>query len=214
LSDVLLSRGDLLGTYQTSYGLFTADYHGLLLESPDKSLIHGVNSELAREIKSSISGMSEIEAISALELSLFLGQRLLRDTDSASMSVSLEARVPLLDHVVVEEAFKLSPDKRYDPIGKKKLLRELAMPNVDPAHFDREKSGFVLPIEVWSRSSLRTIIEETFRDQELIRSVGLNQTAILRLYYAFQAGAPGIYWSRIWSIFVLLYWCRRYKIGL
>jgi len=214
LADVLLTRGDLVGTYQTSYGLFTTDYHGLLLESVNNCLVHGVNPQLAEEIKASISGMGQKEAISALELTIFLGQRLLRDTDSASMSVSLEVRVPLLDHVVVEESFKLSPERRFDPVGKKKLLRDLAMPNIDPAHFNRKKSGFVLPIEIWSKSSLRSIIEETFKNQELTRSVGLNQNAILNLYYAFQAGAPGIYWSRIWAIFVLLHWCRHNKVGV
>ena len=214
LGDVLQARGDLIGTYQTSYGLFTADYHRLLLESEDNNLVYGVNPLLAEEIRSSISGMSQMEAISAIELSMFLGQRLLRDTDSASMAVSLEVRVPLLDHVVVEESFKLSPEKRFDPLGKKKLLRDLAMPNIDPSNFDRKKAGFVLPIEVWSKSSFRTVIEETFKNQELIRSVGLNQNAILDLYYAFQAGAPGIYWSRIWAIFVLLHWCQHNKVGL
>ncbi len=214
LGDVLRARGDFFGTYQTSYGLFTADYHGLLLASEDHNLAYGVNPLLAEEIKSSISGMSQMEAISAFELSMFLGQRLLRDTDSASMAVSLEVRVPLLDHVVVEEAFKLSPRRRFDPLGKKKLLRELATPNIDPAHFERKKSGFVIPIEIWSKSSLKSVIEETFKDQELTRSVGLNQDAILNLYHAFQAGTPGIYWSRIWAIFVLLHWCRHNKVGL
>ena len=214
LSDVLLTGGDLFGAYQTSYSLFTADYHRSLLASTDQRLAYGVNSNLAEEIRASIKGMNQLEAISALELALFLGQRLLRDTDSASMSVSLEARVPLLDHVVIEEAFKLSPQRRYDPVGKKRLLRELAMPNIDPALFDRDKSGFVLPIEVWSRSSLKTIIEETFLDLDLTRSVGLNQAAVLNLYYAFQRGEPGIYWSRIWAIFVLLHWCRQYEVGL
>ncbi len=214
LTDVLLARGDLFGTYQTSYGLFTSDYHRLLLQSQDQDLVHGVNPLLAEEIKSSISGMSQREAISALEMSIFLGQRLLRDTDSASMSASLEVRVPLLDHVVVEEMFKLSPEKRFDPVGKKKLLRDLAMPNIDPANFDRMKAGFVLPIEIWSKSTLRAVIEETFRNQELTQSVGLNQNAILNLYYAFQAGTPGIYWSRIWAIFVLLHWCQHNKVEL
>ena len=214
LGDVLLTRGDLIGSYQTSYGLFTADYHRLLLESQDDRLVYGVNPLLAEDIESSVSGMEQLEAISAIELSMFLGQRLLRDTDSASMAVSLEVRVPLLDHLVVEESFKLSPGKRFDPLGKKMLLRDLATPNIDPAHFERKKSGFVLPIEIWAKSSLKGLIEETFNNQELTRSVGLNQNAILDLYRAFQAGAPGIYWSRIWSIFVLLHWCQHNKVGL
>jgi asparagine synthase (glutamine-hydrolysing) len=168
---------------------------------------------LAEEIRPSIFGMRQREAISALKLTMFLGQRLLRDTDSESMSASLKVRVPLLDHVVVEEMFKLSPEKRFEPVGKKKLLRDLAIPNIDPANFDRQKAGLVLPIEIWSKSSLRIVIEETFRNQELTRSVGLNQNAVLNLYYAFQAGAPGIYWSRIWAIFVLLHWCQQNKVG-
>lgn len=214
LADALLTRGDLVAAYQIFYGLFTTDYHNLLIDTQDSNLHCGIDSSFAEECKALSSGMAQLDAISAFELTMFLGQRLLRDTDTTSMSASLEVRVPLLDHKVVEEVFKISAAKRYFPLAKKRLLQELAMPNIDPSLFEREKSGFVLPLEIWSKNSMKTVIEETFRNRQLTQSVGLNQRAILDLFYAFQAGVPGIYWSRIWAIYALLHWCRHNKVEL
>jgi asparagine synthase (glutamine-hydrolysing) len=147
-------------------------------------------------------------------LSFFIGERLLRDTDFASMAVSLEVRVPLLDHQVIEAAAAIDPDLRFHPLGKKMLLRHLALSDLDPELFDRPKSGFVLPIERWCRDALRADIDEIFGDQRLCAQVGLSHTSLTRLWRSFQQRAPGIYWSRIWALFVLLWWCRRHGVSL
>jgi asparagine synthase (glutamine-hydrolysing) len=90
---------------------------------------------------------STLHAISQLEISCFLGERLLRDTDAASMAVSLEVRVPLVDHTVVAAAAALPDGTRFAPLGKKLVLRHTAMGRLEEQLFERPKSGFVLPIE-------------------------------------------------------------------
>jgi asparagine synthase (glutamine-hydrolysing) len=152
--------------------------------------------------------------VSAFELSLFLGERLLRDSDAASMAVSLELRVPLLDHRVVEAVNAVPDGARFRPLGKKALLKALAMPHLDPALFDRPKAGFVLPIEVWAKDRLASDIAAIFSDRELVSRVGLNADALNRLFTAFRAGRPGIYWSRVWAPYVLLRWCRAHDLAL
>ena len=74
---------------------------------------------------------------------MFVGERLLRDSDTASMAVSLELRVPLLDHRVVEAAQRVPERLRFANLGKKQLLRTLALSNIDKNIFDRPKAGFV-----------------------------------------------------------------------
>jgi asparagine synthase (glutamine-hydrolysing) len=130
------------------------------------------------------------------------------------MAPSLEVRVPLLDHEVVEAAQRVPDAVRFQPLGRKELLKRLAMPSLDPAIFDRPKAGFVLPIEVWAKDQLAEQISARFADRARVESVGLRPEALGKLWRAFQAGAPGLYWSRIWAPFVLLNWCETHGMGL
>jgi asparagine synthase (glutamine-hydrolysing) len=145
---------------------------------------------------------------------MFLGQRLLRDTDAASMANALEVRVPFLDHRIWQSAAGLSDRQRFEPIGRKRLLRELTEPEVPGELFDRPKAGFELPIERWLRGRLQPTVDATLRDERLCRSVGLSPTAVADLWRAFQDKAPGIYWSRVWSLFTLLRWCQTHNVTL
>ena len=215
LGDLLATGGDAVAAYQVSYGLYTREF---LAAMADRSTLErapdGLPPDRASALAQAIEGTTALSAVGLLELALFVGERLLRDTDAASMAASLEVRVPLLDHEVVEAAQAVEDDDRFRPLGGKQLLRRLAMPDLDPALFDRPKAGFVLPIEVWAKDQLAGEIEALFADRVLVEEVGLRPEALGRLWRAFRAGAPGIYWSRIWAPFVLLHWCRQHRIRL
>jgi asparagine synthase (glutamine-hydrolysing) len=215
LGDLLATRGSAVSAYQVSYGLYTQDFLGQLSGgSAGDRTSHGLPLEREAELAEAIRGASPLAAVGLLELALFIGERLLRDTDGASMAASLEVRVPLLDHEVVEAAQAVPDADRFQPLRKKTLLRTLAMPDLDPSIFDRPKAGFVLPIELWAKDQLAENIETLFTDRALAESVGLQPLALGRLWRAFKGGAPGIYWSRIWAPFVLLHWCRQNRMGL
>jgi len=215
LGGLLGTRGDELSLYQVFYALFTPEFLSELEGTEALSLApYGLTPEMHGQLSSATAGLSPLAATSAMELALFLGERLLRDSDAASMAVSLELRVPLLDHRVVEAAQRTPDDLRFSPIGKKQLLRTLAMPNLDQRIFDRPKAGFVLPIAVWAKDKLAHEIESTFADRALVESIGLRPEALQRLWRAFLAGAPGMYWSRVWAPYVLLNWCRAHRVGL
>ena len=87
--------------------------------------VWGLEPGLARELAERIAGEPELTAISSLEMASFLGERLLRDTDAASMAVSLEVRVPLLDHEFVEALAQVPEMQRFHPLRKKMLLRRM-----------------------------------------------------------------------------------------
>jgi asparagine synthase (glutamine-hydrolysing) len=144
-----------------------------------------------------------------MEQRLFLGERLLRDNDAASMAVSIEQRVPLVDPVLFEAVDRLPDALRYGPVGKKAVLRRIGLRGLDPALFDRPKRGFVLPFERWIRSGLREGMDRTLRDPAAVAPTGLDPGAVRRLWEAFLAGAPGVYWSRVWALYVLVRWCHR-----
>ena len=100
IADVACASGDLLRLYQTSYALFTREAQSRLASHasprPESSGFRPARRD-PRAWRDRIEGSEILHAISLLELSSFVGERLLRDTDAASMAVSLEARVPLLD---------------------------------------------------------------------------------------------------------------------
>ncbi len=213
LADVLCSGGGLVDVYQIAYAMFTEDVHARLHGGRPDAVRRGLPRARADELDGLVRAASPLHAVATLELANFLGERLLRDTDWAGMAVSLEVRVPLLDHVLVEAVAQVPAARRFRPLGKKLLLRELALGGLDPAIFDRPKSGFVLPIETWCRQRLRGEVEQVLLDAGACAAAGVDPVTVGRLWRAFRDGAPGIYWSRIWLLYVLLRWCRAHGVA-
>ncbi len=215
LADILAQRGQMVELYQLAYGLFVPSLLARLAPGLESAPLHmGLPPARADRLRALVADQPPLHAISLLELASFVGERLLPDTDTASMAVGLEARVPLLDHRVVEAAAGVPIAQRFNPLGRKQLLRELALSELDPALFEREKRGFELPIEVWMRRDLREQVDATLRDRDACLAAGLDPSLVARLWDAFQVGAPGLYWSRIWALFVLLWWCRSQRLHL
>jgi asparagine synthase (glutamine-hydrolysing) len=218
LADVARAAPDALGLYQVAYALFTRETQALLaadaVRDAQRSQPHGLPPSVDAAWRARIHGSEPRHAVSVLELSSFVGERLLRDTDAASMAVGLEVRVPLLDHVLAETAAAVDPARRFSPPGKKLLLRELALGKLDPALFERPKSGFVLPIDRWARQRLQPRMQAAFEDPWLARRAGLSGEAVRTLWRSFSAGRPGLYWSRVWALYVLLSWCESHDVGL
>jgi asparagine synthase (glutamine-hydrolysing) len=218
LADVSRAAGDLLALYQVSYSIFTAETQERLAASAIKTAqskqVFGLAVEVADRWRDRVRGQSMLHAISLLELSSFIGERLLRDTDAASMAVALEVRVPLLDHVLCEAVAGMDPKRRFEPVLKKMALRHAALSKLDPTLFDRPKSGFVLPIGGWTRRGLRAELDRLFSDTELIGRVGLDAATVQTLWSSYTAGRRGLHWSRIWSIYVLLSWCQNHDVLL
>ena len=215
LGAMLGTGGDLLDLYQLSYALFLPSFQRAL--APGLAWTDtrsGLPLDRAQRLAAAIDGAPTLHGVSTLELASFIGERLLPDTDTTSMAVSLEVRVPLLDHRVVEAAASVATHRRFEPLGRKQLLRDLALGALDPALFDRPKQGFELPIAAWMRGELRTEITSVFEDREACAAAGLDADAAARLWRAFVAGAPGLYWSRPWSLFALVWWCRRHGVSL
>lgn len=218
IADLVSGAHDLLDLYQISYALFTREAQSRLasarIQAAQSSLDCGLPAEVANEWRARAGGSELLHSISLLELSSFIGERLLRDTDAASMAVSLEVRVPLLDHALCEKVAGIDPARRFSPPGKKRLLRDLALARLDPALFDRPKSGFVLPIGEWARRRLQPQMERLLSDAPLVSRAGLRPQSVQTLWRSYVAGKPGLYWSRVWSVYALLSWCQSHDMAL
>ena len=213
LPEMVRHGDDLLALYQLAYALFLPGFqHELLAPSFAEALADGLPAAMRQRIIAESRGRTPLSAISVMEQRLFLGERLLRDNDVASMACSLEQRVPLVDQVLLESVDRLPDHARYRPLGQKAVLRRIGLRGLDPALFERPKSGFVLPFDRWIRRGLKDAMDQTLRDPQAIAPVGLDPVAVGRLWRAFLDGAPGMYWSRVWSVYVFIRWCHRNRV--
>jgi asparagine synthase (glutamine-hydrolysing) len=210
----MVRRGeDLLALYQLAYALFLPGFQReLLAPGFAEALADGLPPAMRQRISKETRARTPLSAISVMEQRLFLGERLLRDNDVASMASSLEQRVPLVDQLLFESVDGLPDQARYQPLGRKAILRRIGLRGLDPALFVRPKSGFVLPFDRWIRRGLKDAMDQTLRDPQAIAPVGLDPAAVERLWRAFLDGAPGMYWSRVWSVYVFIRWCHRNRV--
>ncbi len=212
----MVRRGDdLKALYQLAYALFLPEFQlELIGKDVAGALFDGLPAGMHERIAVETRGRPALSAVGVLEQRLFLGERLLRDNDAASMAVSIAQRVPLVDHVLLEAVDRLPEQERFNPVGRKAILRRIGLRGLDPALFDRPKSGFALPFDRWIRRGLRGIVGETLRDEAAIRNAGLQPAAVGRLWRGFLDGARGMYWSRVWALYVLIRWCQRNRVSL
>jgi asparagine synthase (glutamine-hydrolysing) len=212
----MIERGDdLRALYQYAYALFLPGFQKELLAPGISGAIElGLPAAMHRRLAEETAGRSDLSAISVLEQRLFLGERLLRDNDVASMAASLEQRVPLVDQTLFEAVDRLPDEIRYSPVRKKALLRRIGLRGIDPTIFDRPKSGFVLPFDRWIRRGLRDSVDSTLRDADLVKAAGLSPDAVGRLWKSFLDGDAGLYWSRVWALYVLVRWCERHHVKI
>jgi len=135
------------------------------------------------------------EALTRFEFAHYLGNQLLRDADVMSMAHSVEARVPYLDHRLVEHVLALPSAIKLDRARPKPLLLDALGDGLPRAVWDRPKMGFTFPMDSWMREragELRALCVESKR---------LERGAVEKVWDAFGRGRA--HWSRPWAVYVL-----------
>ena len=215
LPDMVQRGEDLLALYQLAYALFLPEFQRNLLGNMATGvLIEGLPPSMRSRLLLETRSRSPLSAISLMEHRLFLGERLLRDTDAVSMSASIEIRLPLVDRVLFEYVDGICDRDRYLPLRTKSALRRIGLRGLNPELFSHQKSGFVLPFDRWIRAGLGRVMDHTLRDPQAVGPTGLSPRAVAKVWQAFLDGSPGIYWSRIWALYVFIYWCNRRSVHL
>jgi asparagine synthase (glutamine-hydrolysing) len=112
------------------------------------------------------------------DLAEWLPHNLLAKVDRATMAVSLEARVPFLDHRIVEWAATLPDELRIRGGVTKAVLRDAFRDRLPPAIAERGKRGFDLPLAQWIRGPLRELTQDLLTVERLSRWPGLEVTVV------------------------------------
>lgn len=140
-----------------------------------------------------------------LDFQNYLVDDILVKVDRASMATSLEVRAPFLDHRVVELAWSLPMEMRYDASGGKRVLRELLRRYVPPELTDRPKMGFGVPVAQWLRGSLRPWAEALLEPGRLAQDGLLEPEAVTRLWKQHLCGWDD-HSDVLWSILMFQAW--------
>jgi asparagine synthase (glutamine-hydrolysing) len=122
---------------------------------------------------------SMAEQVMALDTLTYLPDVILAKLDRAAMAVSLESRVPFLDHRVVEFAWRLPLGLKIRHGQGKWILRQLLHRHVPAALMDRPKMGFTVPVGEWLRGPLREWAEDLL-DEAALRAGGFFHAARVR----------------------------------
>jgi asparagine synthase (glutamine-hydrolysing) len=179
------------------------------------------NSALATEIETEFVDSDEGDPVKRCQLSdlrRYLPGDILTKVDRMSMANSLEVRVPLLDHRLVELAFTLPLNLRLRDNGEggvttKYLLRRAAARHLPAALVDRRKMGFGIPIEAWLRGPMRAMLSDLLSTSAERLGDFVAPHGVRQLVSRFLAG-DSVSVAQIWTLLGLRLWLDEVHLAI
>lgn len=178
--------GDLGNKLHKGAGVLTSQsvddlYFGLVSNwhDPTSVVIGGYEPlTLLKGDKPKLDGLDEVQRMMAQDMLTYLPDDVLTKLDRAAMSVSLETRLPFLDHRVVEFAWSLPQSMKLKDGQTKWILRQVLYRHLPKELVERPKMGFAIPIDSWLRGPLRDWAEDLLDEKRLQREGYFNPLPI------------------------------------
>ena len=152
---------------------------------------------------------SPLAYMMAIDYQTYLPDDILQKVDRASMSVSLEAREPFLDHHIIEWAARLPDDFKYFKGTKKYILREIVHQYIPQQMMDRPKMGFAIPMEAWLMSELKEQVNHYLHNKKISEQGIFSPTNIEQLKFDFFSGKKELT-LKIWYILMFQMWYEKW----
>lgn len=148
------------------------------------------------------------ENFMAHDLGGYLPNDILTKVDRASMSSSLEVRVPLLDYRIVEFAIKLPTKYKIFGNNQKIILKKLLEKKLPIKLIKNKKVGFGFPLDEWLRTLLKSRVDYLFSDECLKINPYLNRKFVQKIWHEHQNGKHN-HGLKLWNILIFQQWMNK-----
>lgn len=152
-----------------------------------------------------LAGLSDVQRMMALDTLTYLPDDILAKVDRAAMGVSLESRVPFLDHRVVEFAWRLPMEYKLRQGVTKWALRQVLYRHVPRELIERPKMGFGFPIDIWLRGPLKGWAEGLLNGERLVNE-GFFHAHPIRQKWAEHLSGKRNWSSHLWAVLMFQAW--------
>lgn len=152
---------------------------------------------------------TDAEKMMSVDMVSYLSDDILTKVDRAAMAVSLETRVPFLDHRLVEFVWSLPFKYKFNGTQGKWILREILYKYVPKHLIERPKMGFAIPIDTWLRGPLKNWGDDLLDKELLIKGGFLNAAAVRKLWDEHQSGHKNNHYQ-LWSILMFQAWLKEH----
>jgi asparagine synthase (glutamine-hydrolysing) len=181
-------------------GVYSADFRGAI----DREL----SIEPMRTLQSRVGGLNTLDAMLYIDTKTWLPDDLLIKADKMTMANSIELRVPLLDHKVLEFAASLPSRFKLNGFKTKFILKKALSERIPKEIRDRKKTGFPVPYESWLRTDLKDLVWDVLTDSRTTNRGYFSKAAIEGLIRANANGSD--YSKAIFSLISLELWQRTF----
>jgi len=203
-----LARDSVEG-YFHSISIFSNEMRNQLFSDGFKSELQGYSGiEVLRRHAQNAPTDHPLSLVQYLDMKTYLVGDILTKVDRASMAHSLEVRVPLLDHKLVEWMSSLSPDLKLKGREGKYIFKKGLEPLLPNSILYRPKMGFAVPLAGWFRGPLKQQIRDTLLGPAIMDTGIFNQKYLEHLVDQHQSGLRD-YSGPIWSLLMFSAFCTK-----
>ncbi len=178
------------------------------VENPENLLVSGV--ELSDPVWEEADAMrfgDDFALMQYIDMLDYLPGDILTKLDRTSMAVSLEARVPLLDHRLIEFASTLPLNMKYRNGEGKWLLKQVLAKYLPKELIERPKKGFSVPIGSWLKDPLKDWAEDLLSEQSLLETEVFKPEIIRKRWQEHTSGE--VNWDHhLWDVLIMQDWLR------
>jgi asparagine synthase (glutamine-hydrolysing) len=203
-----LTIRDEAARFANWFPMFTEDAQLELLQST-VTADRGQATKLFRSMLERTDAKHSIDRMLYCDTKAWLPDYLLLRGDKLTMATSLEARVPLLDHRVVEFAATVPADLKLHQNTGKWLLKQVAKRYLPREIIERRKQGFPIPIERWLRAEARPLMHDLLAADTLQRRGIFRPQYVQKLMQQHEAGFAD-HSTQLWGLMSLEMWLRRF----